>query len=232
MPRAEAPHRSDSWSNERMKALLVDLYDTIVRADWSEMTALVSERLGVDAAALRRAFDVTRPDRGAGRFGGVAGNLAALAGACGVTAEAARLSELAGEAVAFLRRNAHLYDDVLPALRRLRAGGTAVALVSNCDHATRPLLETLELERELDALVLSFEVGSVKPEARIFREALDRLRTTAAEAVFVDDQPDYLDGAARLGLRTFRMVRGPADPFAQAPGAHPVITSLAAFTSG
>jgi HAD superfamily hydrolase (TIGR01509 family) len=214
-----------------MKALLVDLYDTTVRADWSAMSVLIAERLGLDAAALRRAFVLTRPDRGAGRFGGVAGNLAALAGACGVTAEPALLSELAGDAVTFLRRNVHLYDDVLPALRRLRAAGTTVALVSNCDHATRPLLETLELERELDAVVLSFEVGSVKPEARIFREALERVGTTAAEAAFVDDQPDYLDGAARLGLRTFRMVRGPADPFAEAPGAHPVITSLAAFMS-
>src|SRR5262245_11835675 len=59
----------------QVKALLVDLYDTIVRADWSEMAALVAARLGVPAEALRRAFDVTRPDRGAGRFGGVAGNL-------------------------------------------------------------------------------------------------------------------------------------------------------------
>jgi HAD superfamily hydrolase (TIGR01509 family) len=219
------------WSNERMRALLVDLYDTIVRADWSELATLLSARLGLEPGALRRAFDVTRPDRGAGRFGGVTGNLAALAGACGVNAEAPLLAELADEAVAFLRRNTHLYDDVLPALRRLRAGGTAVALVSNCDHATRPLLETLELEREMDALVLSFEVGSVKPEARIFREALDQLGATPDEATFVDDQPDYLDGAARLGLRTFRMVRGATDPFLHAPGAHPVITSLDALTS-
>jgi HAD superfamily hydrolase (TIGR01509 family) len=208
-----------------VNALLVDLYDTIVRADWSDLGAHLARRLGTDPAAVQRAFDSTRPQRAVGRFGSVAGNLAALAAACGVTPAEALLHDLAAEAVATLRQSARLYDDVLPVLRRLRAGGTAVALVSNCDHATRPLVDALGLEREVDAVILSFEVGSMKPEARIFREALDHLHATTDETVFVDDQPAYLDGAARLGIRTVLMVRDPAGP-PPAAGPHPVITSL------
>ena len=118
------------------------------------------------------------------------------------------VADLANETVEYLRRNVHLYDDVLPVLRKMRAAGTRVALVSNCDHATRPIVDTLGLADEVDALLLSCEVACAKPDAGIFVEALRRLGAEAEGSLFVDDQPRFLDGAAALGIRPIRIVRG------------------------
>jgi putative hydrolase of the HAD superfamily len=106
----------------------------------------------------------------------------------------------------------HLWDDSIPTLRGLRARGLRTAIVSNCDHWTRPIVDELGLEREADAIVLSFEVGVAKPDAGIYRAALDALGARPEEAVFVDDQAAYCEGAEALGIRSFLIVREDADP--------------------
>jgi putative hydrolase of the HAD superfamily len=209
-----------------MKALFVDLYDTIVRTEFAVAFEGLASRLGLDASALLRGFEVTRADRGRGRYGSVAGNLRAVAAACGITADDDLLSDLAVEVVKGLQKTVRLYDDVVPVLRKVRASGIPVALISNCDHATRPVVDGLGLERQMDAVVLSFEVGSVKPEPRIFTEAMGRLGALASDSVFVDDQTPYLDGAAALGMRTFRIVRSGIPGNSPESDAHPVISNL------
>jgi HAD superfamily hydrolase (TIGR01509 family) len=43
-------------------------------------------------------------------------------------------------------------------------------------------------------------VGMIKPEPGIFKLICDRLGVTAAETVFVDDNPRYYEAAKRLGF--------------------------------
>jgi putative hydrolase of the HAD superfamily len=73
-------------------------------------------------------------------------------------------------------------------------------------------VDELGLEREADAIVLSFEVGVAKPDAGIYRAALDALGARPEEALFVDDQAAYCEGAEALGIRSFLIVREDADP--------------------
>jgi HAD superfamily hydrolase (TIGR01509 family) len=209
-----------------VKALLLDLYDTIAWTDWQELSDRLSRRLEVEPAALLRGFEATRLGRGIGHHGSVAGNLGAVAAAAGARVGPALLDELAAETIALLERNVHLYDDVLPTIRQLRASGVRMAVVSNCDHATRPVLDHLGLAREVDAVVLSFEVGSLKPEAPIFTEALRRLEASASDALFVDDQTRYLQGAEALGIRTARIARRRSYGETTEPGPQPVIEDL------
>lgn len=84
--------------------------------------------------------------------------------------------------------------------------------MSNCDHATRPIVDDLGLPREVDAIVLSFEVGAAKPAPEIYRAALDAVGARPAEAVFVDDQAWYCRGAEAIGIRSFLIRRDDADP--------------------
>jgi HAD superfamily hydrolase (TIGR01509 family) len=207
-------------------ALLVDLYDTLVWTDWAAVGARLCAGLGVDGAALYRGFELTQGERSVGKHGGAVGDLRAVARACGAKVGDDRIAAVSADVLTFMKDRVHLYDDVLPELRRWRAAGTRLAVVSNCDHATRPLLDALGLEAEVDALVLSCEVGSMKPDPAIFREALDRLEADPRRSAFVDDQARYLDGAAALGLRTFRIVRDPVHGDRTPIGRHPVITSL------
>jgi len=209
-----------------VKALFLDLYDTIVWTEWPAISRLLESRIGVDGATLMRAFDTTRAQRGIGRYGDVTGDLGAIAAACGVAGGDELWTRLAADTVTLMQRSVHLYDDVLPVVHKLRALGTRVAVISNCDHATRPIVDGLGLRSHFDAVVLSCEVASVKPEPAIFVEALRRLGATAAQSVFVDDQARYLDGAAALGMQTFRMAR-PGNNDATVGGeAHPLISDL------
>jgi putative hydrolase of the HAD superfamily len=59
-------------------------------------------------------------------------------------------------------------------------------------------------------LVLSCELGVKKPDAAIYRAALDRLGTPPERAAFIDDLVDYCAGADALGIRAYRIVRDAA----------------------
>src|SRR6266511_841645 len=107
--------------------------------------------------------------------------------------------------------------------------GVRTALVSNCSRSTRPVVDDLGLEREMDAVVLSFEVGAAKPDAAIYRAALDRLRSEPSDAAFVDDQSIYCDGAAALGMRTYLIQRDPSQEEPAASDGHTIIPDLAAL---
>lgn len=59
--------------------------------------------------------------------------------------------------------------------------------------------------RFVDEFVLSFDVGVVKPDPRIFTLALERIGVAAADAVMVGDS-DEADGGARVVGCTFILV--------------------------
>jgi glucose-1-phosphatase len=61
----------------------------------------------------------------------------------------------------------------------------------------RPQLPVL---RRFKHLVLSHEVGHIKPEAKIFELALQASGTAPESTLFVDDVADYVAGAERLGI--------------------------------
>ena len=80
----------------------------------------------------------------------------------------------------------------------------AVALLSNVEdiHVKRFKKEGfLEL---FDEVVLSNEVHLVKPDERIFKIMLEKLRLKAGECVFIDDKQKSVDTAARLGFKSFQ----------------------------
>jgi epoxide hydrolase-like predicted phosphatase len=53
-----------------------------------------------------------------------------------------------------------------------------------------------------DEVIISCEVGMVKPDPRIYRLMLDKLETAPREAVFIDDRPKNIAGASEVGLHT------------------------------
>ena len=99
------------------------------------------------------------------------------------------------------------YQDSLPTLTALKRLGLRIALVSNCARDVRPVLERAQLLELFDAVILSFEVGAVKPHPPIFRCALEALGVAPANALMVGDNSFDDAGAARLGLRTLILPR-------------------------
>ena len=199
------------------KAVLIDLYDTLVWTEWPVLRERIEERAAVSGRALLDGFEKTRVARSVGTYGSLEGDLAEVLRAAGLERDDALVHELAETITTFLEAGVHLWDDSMPALRELRARGHRTAVVSNCDHGTRPVVERLGLHEEADAVVLSFEAGVAKPDAEIYRDALEALGAQAEDAVFVDDQLAYCEGARAVGIRPFLIVRqdrdgGLADP--------------------
>src|SRR4029453_6216979 len=95
--------------------------------------------------------------------------------AAGVDASPALIERLLAMEQAFGATGVELWEDSLPVVRELRARGVKTSLISNCSHATRGIVDRLGLEDEFDDVILSFEVGLRKPDAAIYRLALERL---------------------------------------------------------
>lgn len=89
------------------------------------------------------------------------------------------------------------YPDTVEVLRSLRARGLRTGIVSNIAFDIRPAFRAAGADA--DDFVLSFEVGAVKPDPRIFELALQRLDVPAADAVMVGDSEENDGAARRLG---------------------------------
>jgi putative hydrolase of the HAD superfamily len=67
-------------------------------------------------------------------------------------------------------------------------------------------IQKFELTEIFDFFVSSCYVGLRKPEDGIYKLALDLAQEPAESCCFIDDRPINLEGAARLGMKTIRMV--------------------------
>ena len=101
----------------------------------------------------------------------------------------------------------HAYDDALPTLVALRELGVRTCLLSNAGLPIRSVLDREGLTGWFDHAVLSYEVGVVKPDPRIFAAALAALDLPAASVLMVGDNAHDDGGGAALGIRTLILPR-------------------------
>jgi putative hydrolase of the HAD superfamily len=74
-------------------------------------------------------------------------------------------------------------------------------IISNAWSDARPILNRkFNLDGYVDAAIYSAEVRLAKPDARIYQLALDRLSVRPGEAAFVDDMPENVEAARKLGM--------------------------------
>lgn len=86
--------------------------------------------------------------------------------------------------------------ELFPALRR---SGLKVAILSNNTTDLRKFLEEKGIDKLVDEIVISGEIGFQKPHQEAFDVAFKKLGVRAEEAVFVDDSPKSLEKAAEIG---------------------------------
>jgi putative hydrolase of the HAD superfamily len=92
-------------------------------------------------------------------------------------------------------------DTTISTLKTLRRSGHKTALVTNADSIETRAWDKSPLAPLFDVTVMSWEVGFVKPDARIYNHCLDLLGIPAARAVFVGDGGSReLWGAKAVGL--------------------------------
>jgi len=209
-------------------AILLDLYQTLAGMDSEAVAAgrrRGAELAGVDPDCLVERWRATVDARSVGGLGSPHEEVRHLLGACaGQSAPDGVLDEIVRLEAAGWRSSVRLYDDVLPALDALRRDGHRLAVVSNCSWQTAGVVEAMGLAGHVDVVVLSFEVGLLKPDPAILRLALERLGADPARSALVDDVAANLDAARGLGMATLLMDRrGTAST-----GAHAAVHDLAA----
>ncbi|MBU4445613.1 HAD family phosphatase [bacterium] len=97
--------------------------------------------------------------------------------------------------------------ELIPVLKKQ----ARLVLLSNTnDLHIRAVRKKYSILDELDNLVLSYEVGSCKPEEQIYREALKIEDSLPEESIFIDDLHENVVAARLIGIRShqFQHVEG------------------------
>jgi len=201
-----------------VRAVLFDLGGVLTESPMDTFAAYEASA-GLPAGLIRR-LNATDPDTNAwARFErgelDVDGFTAAFEGearAAGHRVEAARVLEAL--------HHPALRSPMVDAVRRLRAAGVPLALVSNNVRPMERAGALGELLALFDVVVESSVEGIRKPEPEIYRRALARLAEAVgrpvapADCAYLDDLGINLKPARALGMHTVKVV-DPADALDQ-----------------
>jgi HAD superfamily hydrolase (TIGR01549 family) len=183
-----------------IKAVIFDLYDTLVRIRKRRLHKAAPRLLGASASRwveLIREDLLTRPfdDRGAFvRF--LCQRLGARDGA-----EQGLLALLDEELA-----SVEACEGAVPLLAFLRRRGYAIGLLSNASSVHKEPFFRLGLARLFDAVSFSCDAGVGKPEASLYLDLCARLRAEPGETLFVGDSlPNDVMAPRALGMRALRV---------------------------
>jgi epoxide hydrolase-like predicted phosphatase len=97
-----------------------------------------------------------------------------------------------------------MLDEALIAhIQRLRQAGYRTGLLSNLWNVARRLwVEVYPFIHLFDGVVISSEVGLMKPDPRIYHLAAERLGVAPVETLFIDDFSQNIEGAKAIGMQT------------------------------
>jgi HAD superfamily hydrolase (TIGR01509 family) len=180
------------------RALLFDAGNTLLRMNYPAIALHLRGRGHAAAAEAIEEAELrarVRLDADLARGGSTEGRaaqdsyLAYLLEGIGIT-DAAEV-----EAAAIFRQSynapAGLFDRAVPeaqaTIRRVKAAGLVVGVISNSNGNAHVLLEQAGLSADLDFVIDSGVVGVEKPDPRIFELALRQAGVAAHEAVYVGD---------------------------------------------
>ncbi|MFH1583744.1 MAG: HAD family hydrolase [Actinomycetota bacterium] len=115
-----------------------------------------------------------------------------------------QLTEVLGEYYKSWSNMTKLYDDVLPTLVYIHNKGIKLAVISNTIFEGKlhdSDLKRLGIFKYFDFTIYSSDVGVRKPDSKIFKVVLEKLKVSPDEAIFVGDRLyDDIKGAKSVGM--------------------------------
>jgi HAD superfamily hydrolase (TIGR01509 family) len=89
--------------------------------------------------------------------------------------------------------------------RQLKARGLRVGILSNDSREmSRARRRRHGFDEVFDPILISSELGAMKPDAGIYDHALAHLGLAGARCLFVDNREDNVEGARRRGMRVIQ----------------------------
>jgi putative hydrolase of the HAD superfamily len=180
-----------------IRAVIFDFGNVVCFFPTEEQWADAAQFCGVDVAEFKRVFWLHRePYDGGGDPASYWQNFARITGR---DFDDAMIAGLVRRDVTFWSR----FDTrVLGWVDQLRAAGIRTGILSNLPRPlARELRTTPGFLDHFDQVTFSCELGVIKPQPEIYRRAIEELQIAPAEALFVDDRPQNIEGARAVGLR-------------------------------
>lgn len=189
-----------------LSTVVLDLFDTVVQVDHQRLRREMAQSIGIDEDAFLNAYEVTRVVRNTGELQSARADLEAVLGATGIV-DRSITDRLLGLELDFYATEGEIYADAVLFVQELRVRNIPSAIVSNCARGVTTLIQRLSVRQLCDTTVLSFEVGSRKPDPRIYQIVLDRLDVEPEEILYIDDNAEFCAAARGVGMHALRLNR-------------------------
>ena len=190
------------------RAVVFDLFETLVDYDEQsslDFSAAAADLLGRDRGEFHTVWRAGRSVRDSEPLRDYLASIGIVDG------EADRLVEL--RRALSRRLLAAPRPGALETIAELRGRGLGVGLITVCSEDVVDVWEETPFAGVFDAVVFSCTCGYRKPDARIYRIALEQLGVDPSEALFVGDGAnDELAGAQRIGMRAVLVHRQGEEP--------------------
>ena len=187
-------------------AVVFDLFHTLtaIESSWGQGLPFTSALLGVDTDAWLDQLHLHSRERLTGEEQDPVRIVRDLARAIDpAIPDAAIEAAVANRIRRFAAAVTDVPEETTTVLRDLKSSGKKLGLISNADVMEVAAWDESPLAALFDVVVLSCEVGLVKPERAIYGLCLRRLGVAADEAIFVGDGgSDELRGARDVGMTT------------------------------
>jgi epoxide hydrolase-like predicted phosphatase len=185
----------------RLRAVFIDFGGVIMRTEDKGPRTRQAERLGMTYRDLEKIFFESESSQRAstGEIPEEA-HWQAVAEALGVTRPEA--DRITAEFFSGDQADAAL----LGFLRSLRPG-RKIGLISNAWSGLRAFITSQKFEDVFDEMIISAEVGVMKPDPRIYRLALEKLDALPEESVFLDDVLVNVEAARALGMNAIQFTQ-------------------------
>jgi len=100
-----------------------------------------------------------------------------------------------------LKEKWHLYNDTIPFLNKLKKNNIACSILSNHIPELSEIVETLGIHQYFDKIYSSGNIGYEKPNAYIYKYAINDLNINKNDAIMIGDSYTAdVAGALRYGL--------------------------------
>jgi len=178
-----------------IKAVFFDLGGVLVRTEFQAPRQLLADRLGMEYDDLNKiVFDSES---------GLKASIGEISSEDHWGSVIKRLKRPASELVAI--RAEFFAGDIVDRtwvdyIRSLR-GKYKTGLISNAWGDLRDFIVREKFDDAFDKMIISAEVGAMKPEARIFQIALEQFGVSPNEAVFIDDFLINIEGCEKVGMK-------------------------------